>query len=306
VWLPWKERLEALHPGNPAAYLELGEEIQGTPPEAATTGAQAAALRRLVIELYTLAFEIDRTRPGMHATAGSAARALASLSARGEERRWLEAVSRTLDRQQAPPPWMARPEVPSVESEAFRAATCVGLIRSGDGIQARKLLERPEVRSLLERSNLLLERLGFSGGSDRLFREAERWPCPTCANQRVTKRAGSPNDPRLCTNCDGVPGPKLSDSELLALLQFESWLLDGRQRSWAAQTTADAGAPLRDPDPAGVAGTFRVDASKVYWRRGAWRTHADGTGAAPVPQAPASPAAPADNAPAAPPPTSGS
>lgn len=303
---PWRERLEALAPANPAAYLELGEEIAATitEPQVAASADSAAATRRLVVELYVLALALDQRDTGLSPTGASASLALASLSPRDEDKRWLTAVARTLDPRQAPPPWMARPEVASVESEAFRAASAIGLIRSGDGIRARQLLGHAEVRAVLERSNSLIERLGFSGGSGRLLREAELWPCSQCANQRIFKRLSASGEPRLCTNCEGVPGPRLSDRELLALLQFESWLLDGRQRSWAAQSTADGGAPLRDPDPSGVAGSFRVDPKKPYWRRGVWRSNADGTDApppTPQPRQPAPDAAP----PQAPPPSGG-
>jgi hypothetical protein len=305
---PWRARLEALSPSNPAAYLELGEEIashadQQTEPDAATS--------RLVVELYTLSLELDRRRAGIAPTGASAALALASLAPRAEEKRWLAAIARTLDPRQSTPPWMARPEIESVESEAFRAASAVGLIRSGDGIRARQLLAHPEVRSVIQRSNALIERLGFSGGASRLFRESELWPCTQCADQRILKRPNAAGDARLCTNCDGVPGPRLSDRELLALLQFESWLLDGRQRSWAAQASADGGAPLRDPDPASVASAFRVDARRPYWRNGAWRANADGSDTLPpdpsaISTNPTSPpTAPASTPPNLPPPSGG-
>ncbi len=281
----WQERLAALTPADPAAYLELGEEIAATitEPQSGAPAESAAATRRLVVELYVLALALDQRDTGISPTGASAALALASISIRDEEKRWLTAVARTLDPRQAPPPWMARPEVASVESEAFRAASAIGLIRSGDGIRARQLLGHAEVRAVLERSSSLIERLGFSGGAGRLLREAELWPCSQCANQRIFKRLTASGEPRLCTNCEGVPGPRLSERELLALLQFESWLLDGRQRSWAAQSTADGGAPLRDPDPTEVSSFFRVDPKRPYWRRGAWRSNADGTDAAPSP-----------------------
>jgi len=300
----WRTKLEALSPADPAAYLELGEEI------AAHTAEQPeadAAKSRLIIELYTLALELDRRRAGISPTGASAALGLASLSPRAEEKRWLAAIARGLDPRQATPPWMARPEVESVESEAFRAASAVGLIRSGDGIRARQLLAHAEVRAVIQRSSALIERLGFSGGAGRLFREAELWPCTQCANQRIMKRLSAAGDARLCTNCDGVPGPRLSDRELLALLQFESWLLDGRQRSWAAQATADGGAPLRDPDPASVAGSFRVDPRRPYWRNGAWRASADGSDTLPPDPAATTPPTtpPATTTPLQPPPSGG-
>ena len=46
-----------------------------------------------------------------------------------------------------------------------------------------------------------------------------------------------------------LPGPQLSEEELIAQLRFEAVLLNGIQRSWSAQMVVDLGATLRDPDP---------------------------------------------------------
>src|SRR5205823_11779571 len=90
-----------------------------------------------------------------------------------------------------------------------------------------------------------------------------------CQNERVVKR-GNPPEYKLCPNCNGEPGPELSAREYLAQLRFESLILQGAQRSWAAQVTADGGAPLIDPEAGGLAAAFDVDPSLVLWRDGRW------------------------------------
>ena len=59
-------------------------------------------------------------------------------------------------------------------------------------------------------------------------------------------------------------------SELANQLRIEAVLLQGTQRSWAAQVLSDAGAPLRDLDPAELPGTYAVDPKKVLGRDGQW------------------------------------
>jgi hypothetical protein len=51
---------------------------------------------------------------------------------------------------------------------------------------------------------------------------------------------------------------------------MESLLLQGSQRSWAAQLSVDHGAPLLDPDPDAVADTFNIDPTLVLYRDGQW------------------------------------
>ncbi|MEO0715769.1 MAG: hypothetical protein AAFY58_02125, partial [Planctomycetota bacterium] len=102
-------------------------------------------------------------------------------------------------------------------------------------------------------------------------RTAERWPCPNCRNDRVVAVTRE-NPPRreICAVCEGDPGPKLSADERVATLRFESRLLTGIHKSWAAQIAADLGAPLRDADPAQLPLAMGVDPELNIYRDGAW------------------------------------
>lgn len=284
----YAERLAALHPGDPQAYFALGEDVAGDldgPPD-----------RRLAITLFVLAFETSRGVPGAAPVGAASCLALTDLTRDDAERRWLVALAQTTDHRHVPPRWLERTPPAAADSEAYQAALVLGLIRSGDGVRARQLMARPPVAAALNRADTLLRRLGV-GGVPTLAREATRWPCPECANQRIQRR-GRP-DVRLCFHCAGNPGPKLSRNELLAHLRFESWVLQGVQRSWAAQIVVDDGAPLHDPAPDALARVFEVDPRAVYWRNGRWVRSPDGRDPAetepvrPPTPAPARPAAPA-------------
>lgn len=261
---PLTQQLEALRPTDPEAYLRLAEEV-----------ADDGQRPRLAVELAVLAFGLDLARPsGSGPTASSACMVLASRESRDESRRWLVALARSLDARRVPAEWLAPASAPTAESSAYQVATAMGLVRSGEGIRARQLLNKPEVRAALDRHDRALLRVGVQGGAPGLIREADLWPCPLCANARIVKRGA---DARECPQCEGNPGPKLTYDGLVAQLRFESWLLQGVQRSWAAQVASDLGTPLLDPEPGTVAGTFLVDLRLCYWRRGAWAGTQDGS-----------------------------
>jgi hypothetical protein len=279
----YKAQLEALSSDNPESYYLLGEEVAD----------QAADVqsRRLAQQLFVLAFELARDRPvagGRASLQAACGLALADLVKADHDRRWLVALARTLDPRRVPPEWLARQAPTTPDSAAYQVATVLGLVRAGQGGQARQLIERPEVKAALQAYDRLMTNMGMSGGADAIIREADRWPCPECQNERVVKR-GNPPEFRLCPHCSGDPGPALSGRDFLAQLRFESLILQGSQRSWAAQITADSGAPLMDPDDAALAAAFDIDQSLVLWRDGKW---------APDPNAPAR----AKPAPPAPPP----
>lgn len=302
------ERLTALDPRRPFAYFLLGEEVadRSSLPE----------YRTLAATLFVLAFELDRASPrdsegvggvgGMRGgqLAASACLALADTARDPRDRLWLSALSRTLEPSRQRPEW-TRPAPPaSIDAEGYQVATVVGLVRSGEGGRARQLLKKANVADALARQDSLLSRLGL-GGSSAIIRESERWICPECANQRITRK-GRPDgvEGRLCLHCAGNPGPRLTREQLLAQLRFESWMLQGVQRSWAAQSVADGGAPLHDPDPEGVAQVFNVDPKALYWRNGRWWHNPDGTTPAPTPVNPTPDVKPPPEP--ATPPTSGS
>jgi hypothetical protein len=257
---PWSARLSALSPAQPQAYFLLAEEIADAATDPHT--------RQLATRLYVLAFVLERAA-GQHATASSCCLALARLAGNDHDREWLRAMARVVDPRRTLPEWTRDRESDSPENSAYRLATLMGDVRAGLGIAAKRSLADAAVRSALERFDPVLRRLGTRGGLAYIEREANRWPCPECANDRAIKRPKS-NEFRLCPVCAGKPGPRLSADELLAFLKFESWLLQGTQRSWAAQLGVDHGAPLYDPIPDELPLVLSIDATKPLWRNSRW------------------------------------
>lgn len=256
------KRLRALDPARPADYFALGEDVADI--------YQTPADRDLAQQLFVLAFEIDRRQGGTAHLAGSACMALADLTPLERDRKWLWALARAVDPRFERTGWDSR-LVAASTTDAYRAATVLGLVRSGDGIAAQQLLKEPGVRQTIQHYERLLSETGDTGGLYRLEAEAQHWPCPECANARIVKRFGAnPPEYRLCTNCGGHPGPKLTLGQLVAQLRFESRLLRGIQRSWSAQVAADGGEPLKDPEVSELAAVFGIDPMAVLWRDGVW------------------------------------
>jgi hypothetical protein len=149
----------------------------------------------------------------------------------------------------------------------------MGLARSGEGRRADQLLEKPEVAQLLKEVDGRPMPDGRPASLKNFLDKAVRdWPaCPQCRNRRVVPAGASrTGEMTLCDTCRGNPGPRLTEDELSNQLRIEAVLLEGEQRSWAAQVLADAGAPLRDLDPSELAGTYGVDRQLVIWRDGGW------------------------------------
>lgn len=282
-------RLAALTPDKPRAYFELGEEVESE--------ASSPSDRVLARELFALAFELWRSTPGLRASdpalGASTLLALAEQSASGlsitrsstggnlpsasstsaGDARWLSALARSAQRQQTlEQPAVASSDVgPEARRHALDAASALSLIRGGEGRHALTLLARPEVFDTLVRYERLLDPSGLSGAAERVRTLAAQWPvCSECKNRRSVK---GPQGVRLCGTCGGHPGPSLTQNQIAAMLRTEAALLEGSQQSWAAQSIADGGLPLRDPDPAEVARVFGVDAKRALWRGGAWVGH---------------------------------
>lgn len=285
VQAAWKARLEVLSPSNPAAYFLLAEEVADAAPS-------DVASRQLATRLYIIALNLDLARnPTRPALAASACVALAELDQGAGEATWLLALAQRLDPRQSRPAWLVQPASSTPDSVQYRIATAMGMIRAGDGIQARRILSDRAVEPSFRALDRMLRRMTNMSNRD-LLREASRWPCTECANQRVVRRLGvSPPEYRVCTSCGGTPGPDLSPLELIEHLRVESYLLDVGQRSWGAQTLVDNGAPIVDPEPESVAKAFGVDPTRSLFRNGAWiapeGTAQPSTRAAPAPVAPA-------------------
>lgn len=257
------QRLAALKPESPERYFELAEELADTVAEEADKALPRA--------LYVLAFELDRRRPQGGRLAASCALGLAKIERLERDRRWLTALAGAIDRRYGLPDWNVAAAPLLSDETAAKAATVLGLTRSGDGRDARKLMDEPGVLDVLKRYERAIGTTGETGALSRLDKYMQAWPCPECHNARVVRRMTDKGPEfRLCPACRGNPGPQLSEEELIGQLRFEAALLNGIQRSWAAQVVVDQGAPLRDPDPEQLAAFFRVNPAKVYWRDGKW------------------------------------
>lgn len=263
------DRLVLLSPSDPDAYFLLGEEV-------AAEAASDRDLGELATHLYVVAFELDRRRPAPRLGA-SVCLGLADLARVERDRNWLIALARTIDRRYATPDWSGGTSAPVSDEIAYRAATALSLVRAGRGPEARRLLEDPQVRSLLVRNERLMHPRALTGMFDRVERDAGLWPCPECGNERVTTtRINDSVQTSRCNTCLGDPGPDYGMDTLIAQLRFEQWLLEGVNRSWSAQMMTDGGLPLRDPDADELAPTLDVDPTLVYWRDGAWVAAPDG------------------------------
>lgn len=257
-------RLAALSPANPEAYFLLAEEL--------ADGAESdPTRRRLATRLFVLAYDIARKKPDGRPLAASACLGLASVAGSARDKQFLSSLARTLDPRQISPSWVETPEVATSDSGAYRLAVLLGDVRAGEGLRARRLLEDPDVASLLDRYDALLGRSGLELGAFSVRREAGRWPCAECRNERVVRRMVEGQvEYRICPVCNGALGPKLSTSMFLGQLRFEAWLLQGSQRSWASQMGMDGGMPLIEPDPDRIGLQFAVDTSLALWRNGIW------------------------------------
>lgn len=256
------DRLAALRPTDPEEYFRLAEDVADLGDGFGET--------RLAIRLYTLAFELGR-RSGRASLAGSAAMGLASRVRSDRERQWLSMVARIVDTRQSGASWIVEREAANADSAPYQLATAMGLVRSGEGPAARRLLDLPSVQAIAERNATMLGMIGISGGAASLTRESWNWPCRECANSRALRRgSGNPPELKLCSNCAGNPGPALSTEELAGQLRFESLLLEGKQRSWASQLAADHGAPLVQANADEVSDAMGVDPRRCIWRDGEW------------------------------------
>lgn len=269
----WSPRLAGLSPREPVGYFELAEEVAA---EDRTMSGRLLARR-----LYVLAAHLPKAaaaspapeprgaaEPAPDWLAASACLGLAAIADTEQDRRWLIAMAGTLSPESDGSPRGRPTDAGSHDAAALQLATALGHVRSGDGRKAMKILNTPAVAALLSRYEGLLNPGGMAGGADRVRSLAERHvPCPQCRNRRTVKDA---DGVKLCPTCRGRPGPNLTVPELLGQLRLESLLLNGIQRSWAAQTVADGGAPMRELDIGVLLDVYDVDVRRTVWKDGQW------------------------------------
>lgn len=237
----------AIAPGDGQAFLELGEDIAD---EAAAH--DAIELRALAVQLLVTAHEHARVQDGGQARSVrvSALLALTETLPTRSDRERVRALAALLDPSGAGL-LLRGQELSQVgqgpqaqQAVDYLVALVLGSVRSGDGTRARQLLRRSDVRERLQSLEGLLSRAGIAGGMSRVLEEAAKWPCPVCGGTKTEKPTRAGGEARLCTHCQGVPGPKLSAQETLAWLRVESQLLHLDHTSWAAQRALDGGEPI--------------------------------------------------------------
>lgn len=274
--------LALLSPDSPRAYFLLAERVADLAGERGDE-----PLRRLARQLAVLSYELTKrggasggggnggaVPGGLDDSARSVCLLLASIAPSPQEARWLRALAGTFDRDILGAVYDPPSTGPTRDEAALDAATVLGLVRTGQGRRAERLLRKPGVSELLQRHEKLLSPAGFSGEFDRLKRTMADWPtCPQCRGKRsITKldNNGRLAAVILCDTCGGMPGPRMTTGELVLQLRLEALLLSGVQRSWSGQLLIDGGAPLRELDADELAARFGVDPAKPLWRDGAW------------------------------------
>jgi hypothetical protein len=261
------ERLAALDPKQPDAYLALAEEIADTRADAA-----------LVDALLFHAVEQGSATPAGHATASGACLALAERAKNPADRERYIALSGAFDGTSGPALALetARTTKAARAAEASidaKVATLVGLARSGDGGWARTLLRQPEVADRLKVLDRVITRSGAFRGAAGVEAEVQRWPCTVCGNRRFDKRSASGDgaQARACPNCKGKPGPSMNSEQFVASLRLEAWLLRTEEPGWGQRVAVEGGQPLAEVDLRAIAQSKGIDLDKPLWRDGQWR-----------------------------------
>jgi len=264
----YQQRLEALAPADPAGYYLLAEDIASS----AQKNEDVILARRLFVLAFVLAERgTTQDNPAAFPIRASACIALAHLETSEDRKRWLRALAGRIDRRYAGPRWDAADGSTQADETTLLLAEAVGLMLSGDGSLARERLDDPRVIALLDQTRDILDRPGNEASSAAIKREVQIWPCPECGNARgVPDRSEGGQVRRLCSTCRGNPGPVISRAAHISYLGYQSLLLQGTQKSWAAELAVGLGRPILDPEPSEIAPNMGVDPTKVYFRTGRW------------------------------------
>lgn len=262
------ERLAQLTPARPLEYFLLAEEV--------ASEAKTRAARQLARELYVLAMRLDQRASGGRLTP-SCLRGLTTVAADDRQRAWFAATARVAEQTTLNTGSVVKQRLALLEptdQAAFDLATALGFARTGDGRRAESLLARPGVGQILDAYENVLNADGQINAGQLLRKWMRDYPsCPECRNRRVINRTDGPGTPvrsRLCGTCLGMPGPEMSEAELIAQLRTESSLLRGIHRFWSSQYLVDNGEPLRDPTPEAVAQVLNISEATPFFRNGLW------------------------------------
>ncbi len=250
------ERLEALDPADPGAYLRLAEEVAY---EAQTPDDRALA-RRLALLAAALAAEDPTTAP----TAASACLLLADLSTDGENRAWLRALADSFGAREGLLAW--RVERERDFTARLAAAEVLGLDRAEENRRATSRYNDPDVKRVLGEYASAIP-----GGLESLEHRITHAPsCPECKNERVVRSVSDSSEWTLCHTCRGRPSPVVEGDDLIRSLRLERALL-GETDDWSVAFVARGGEPLRDLTLEEAAQRYRVNLGRVIYRNGRWR-----------------------------------
>lgn len=262
-----ESKLEALSPGDPAAYFRLAEDVA----DQARDVESVQLARRLYVLAFMLADQSQSDTDAEFPIAASACVGLAALERTEDRKRWLLSLAGRLDERYAKRRWDTMSDDEQASEAALLLSEAIGLVLSGDGSLARERFDDPRVTKLLEETRDILNRPGSGASSTGIQREAEIWPCPECGNARgVPDRSEGGQVRRFCSTCRGNPGPVITRETLVAYLSYQSLLLHGTQRSWSAELAVNQGRPLLDPQPSEVPVNMGVNPTKVHYRDGQW------------------------------------
>jgi len=236
--------LEGLDPQDARQVFGLAEEAS-----LVATVTADPAWREAARDLFALAVSLDERAAGDRRVSAGACLALAELSTRRDERRWLVALARSFDPAIEPPAEDAAASADEIDARARLAvAEALELARTGEYARARRALQTPGADAVLDRFGPMI------GGADAFRALIESQPtCRQCRNERVVPDPANPGGPpRLCPTCGGSPGPDLDDDDLVRSLRLEQALVGGGDGSWAAALAITGAAPVRDVDPAAL------------------------------------------------------
>jgi hypothetical protein len=124
-------------------------------------------------------------------------------------------------------------------SAMLAVAEAMSHYRKGQGIQAQSALKNPGAIELFTQYERMIP-----GGLARFMED--------------------------CKLYRGQGKPTLSPGEVGRMLQFEVALLSGADRSWSSELLLNGGQPLIEVDPARLAESLNVDATRPLFRRGRW------------------------------------